>query len=79
MTEKLEPVAIKEPELAASAEWVRELEQRILKLESKPEEKRTFVTFDDMEARLAQTHSVAPTAVAARLCPNCGSPAHTKC
>lgn len=66
--------------LAASADWVRELEQRVQRLEKEaPAPGARFVTHDDLEARLAATHSIAPSAVATRLCPNCGSPAHKSC
>lgn len=71
---------LKAPELAASADWVRELEQRVQRLEKEaPAPGARFVTHDDLEARLAATHSIAPSAVATRLCPNCGSPAHKSC
>jgi len=85
--EGLKPVAIKEPELAASAEWVRELEQRLANMEAwakavkeKFEGESRFITADDLEKRLSESHpSTSKTAVAARLCPNCGSPAHKSC
>jgi hypothetical protein len=80
---------------AASANWVRELEQRIIRLETnpprllgrvekleknQPAEGANFVTHDDLEKRLSETHpTTSPTAVAARLCPECGSPAHKNC
>lgn len=99
---------------AASANWVRELEQRIAVLEADRADKRlavleadhvgkddlardvasikedwekilpppgkNFVTSDDLEKRLSESHpTTSPTAVAARLCPECGSPAHRNC
>jgi hypothetical protein len=36
-----------------------------------------FVTYADLETRLAKTHSTAsPVAIAAQLCGDCGSPEH---
>lgn len=67
--------------LAASADWVRELEQRVSKLEqNQPAEGAKFVTHDDLEKRLSESHpTTSAVAVAARLCPECGSPAHKSC
>jgi hypothetical protein len=43
-------------------------------------EDRKFVTRDDLEKRLSQTHSTTSgTSVAAKLCPICGSPGHDNC
>lgn len=82
MNDMVKQVSTEEPAatgtLAASADWVRELEQRVQRLEN-PAPGARFVTHDDLEARLAATHSIAPSAVATRLCPNCGSPAHKSC
>jgi hypothetical protein len=51
------------------------IEERIADLEA-----AKFVTRDDLEKRLSQTHSTTSgTSVAAKLCPICGSPGHDNC
>lgn len=88
MSDTTNTTPVTEP--AASAEWVRTLESRVSKLEQAEEERQAlkasrsndkskgFVTFDDLEKRLGQSHSTV-TAVAAKFCPECGSPGHENC